>query len=136
MLDQERLADDSATLFTIWQRVDFVEDVLVGLEFNRRRLNDTCALSIRKIDGTSPPVYYYELKETFVTDDRDTFGIRRTNKTLGIHFTSITGQSRGHEIRGDVNTARCSVGFDCNNAEANVLPLFSPVFGKYNKFAC
>ena len=135
MLDRERLADNSATLFTIWwQSTDIMESMLVT-EFDRRRLNDTRASSIHKIDGTSPPVYYYELKETFVTEDRDTFGIRRTNETLGIHFTSIRSQSSGHMIHGDANIARCSVGSNCNNAEANVLPLVSPVFGKYNKFA-
>ena len=119
--------DDNANLFTIWQGVLGPEEV-PSVNYIRRELNDTRASLIRKIEGTSPPLYYYELARTYVTRPGDLFGLRRTNQTLGIHFTIISGMSNGLVQQGDDSVVRCS--FSCNNAGVTAQPLVIPVYGK------
>ena len=106
-------------------------DVPDGLEYFRRELNDTRASSIQIIEGISPPLYYYELEQTYVTRPGDIFGLRRTNQSLGIHFVIISSMSNGLTAQGDNEIIQCSF-FDrgCNNAGVTAQPQFVPVYGK------
>ena len=135
--------DDNMNLFIIWQSMEDGGDIPTGLEYVRRELNDTRASSSQKINGISPPLYYYELAMAYVTRPGDIFSIRRTNETLGIHFTIISGMSNGQVVRGDDSIVRCSFyDFSCNNAGVTAQPLVTPLYGKLQvtqiayRFAC
>ena len=146
--DSTIVADERAPLFTLWTRDDAQGETGIISDLTRRNVNNTRPSSIRKIAGTSPPLYFYELEKALATQNGDTFGILGTNRTIAIHFTNTSGVSDGQMALGDVSALTCPterniVGCHISNRDPRFeffggglldmfpyLPLATPVFGK------
>ena len=137
--DSTLIKNNRAPLFTIWHAEHLNSEVPTDL-YTRRNLNVTRASIIRKIKGVSPSLYYYEMEEMVVTEDRDTFGILQTNQTIGVHVTFTKENTFGDRVITNSSTDTCEGQFGriyCIDALyfydisfKRYIPLVTPIFGE------